>query len=95
MGYFSRVQHLSRNYHDPMDTAMLRAFALPLNMASASGIPFVGIAGKTVQDIVNICKELKLYKVRLVIVGFQTEHSLRYSKSHSYYRTNVYRFLMS
>lgn len=34
-------------------------------MVGASGLPFIGIAGIVVQDIVDICKELKLHKVRL------------------------------
>lgn len=47
---------------------MLRALELssrPLNMVGASGLPFIGIAGIVVQEIVDICKELKLHKVRL------------------------------
>jgi len=49
---------------------MLRALELsarPLSMAGAGGIPFIGIAGIIVQDIVDICKELKLHKVRLMM----------------------------
>jgi hypothetical protein len=49
---------------------MLRALELsarPLSVAGASGIPFIGIAGIIVQDIVDICKELKLHKVRLMV----------------------------
>ena len=49
---------------------MLRALevsARPLNMAGTIGIPFIGVAGIIVQDIADICKELKLHKVRLMM----------------------------
>jgi len=65
----STVIILSRNYRSHTDTVMLRVLELsarPLSVAGASGIPFIGIAGIIVQDIVDICKELKLHKVRLV-----------------------------
>ena len=51
-----------------LSIVMLRALELssrPLNMVGASGLPFIGIAGIVVQEIVDICKELKLHKVRL------------------------------
>jgi hypothetical protein len=66
----STVIILFPNYRSHTDTVMLRALevsARPLNMAGACGIPFIGIAGFIVQDIVDICKELKLHKVRLMV----------------------------
>ena len=66
----STIITLSRNYRSHSDTLMLRALevsARPLNMAGTIGIPFIGVAGIIVQDIANICKELKLHKVRLIM----------------------------
>jgi len=43
---------------------VLEASAGTLNMAGACGVPFIGIAGVIVQDIIKICDDLKLHKVR-------------------------------
>lgn len=36
-----------------------------LNIAGTVGVPFVGVAGIVLQDIINTCDEVKIYRVRI------------------------------
>lgn len=70
---------------------LVEATAVPLNLAGACGIPFVAAAGIIIQDIIKVCDELKLHKVRFsnVLALTAAEVEIIYSPSPSCCRINV------
>jgi len=46
---------------------LVEATARPLNIAGACGVPFAGAVGIIIQDVVKLCDEIKLHKVRFLV----------------------------